>query len=485
MLVLLAAITMTSLHAKAVTHYVALTGGHNSPYTSWDDAATNIQAAVDVAASGSMVLVAGGRYVVSDTTATYVVSISNALEIRSTAGADATLIDAENKRSGVLINLGAGGTAVVSGFTIVNGNPSIAAGAGVRAYRGHAYLSDCVISNNTTSSSGGGGGVYYDKESGNLVISNCWLVNNTATGGGGGCTVAGSNALLVACHITDNVSAGGGGGIAALSTCTNLLIDKCVISSNETTGATYGGGIYCLNAAHINNCLIENNTAGHHGGGIMVFNYAPGYVCVSNSIIRNNEGKRSYMPVGGGIMFRRGNCEVTGCLITGNKALATGGGGGGLAVYENYAANIIIRNVTVTSNRCANLGGGLAVYSNANSIVVLNSIIQKNFSANTAYDNLFIHLPTSSSITFSNCCVAPLTQVSGVNNIDDDPLFRNVADGDFCLLKDSPCINTGVNQDWMLGAVDLSGHRRLDWFNRRVDMGCYEYTPVGMFFYMR
>ena len=49
----------------------------------------------------------------------------------------------------------------------------------------------------------------------------------------------------------------------------------------------------------------------------------------------------------------------------------------------------------------------------------------------------------------------------------------------------SPCVNTGTNQDWMYGALDLDGKRRLDVHYSIVDRGCYEYVPVGTLFIIR
>jgi hypothetical protein len=45
--------------------------------------------------------------------------------------------------------------------------------------------------------------------------------------------------------------------------------------------------------------------------------------------------------------------------------------------------------------------------------------------------------------------------------------------GDCRLGANSPCINAGLNQDWMNGAIDLDGHSRIDRYSRIVDMGCF------------
>ena len=46
----------------AVDRYVSLTGGHVPPFTSWADAATNIQIAIDAAAAGDVIWVTNGIY---------------------------------------------------------------------------------------------------------------------------------------------------------------------------------------------------------------------------------------------------------------------------------------------------------------------------------------------------------------------------------------------------------------------------------------
>ena len=52
----------------------------------------------------------------------------------------------------------------------------------------------------------------------------------------------------------------------------------------------------------------------------------------------------------------------------------------------------------------------------------------------------------------------------------------DAAGGNYRLQSNSPCINTGTNQDWMVGAFDLAGNARI--FDGRVDMGAYESQVV-------
>ena len=66
--------------------------------------------------------------------------------------------------------------------------------------------------------------------------------------------------------------------------------------------------------------------------------------------------------------------------------------------------------------------------------------------------------------------------MSGVGNIDADPLFVDSTNGDYRLRPNSPCINTGTNGAWTAGAVDFDGQRRIYPVGGRVDMGAFEFT---------
>jgi hypothetical protein len=60
------------------------------------------------------------------------------------------------------------------------------------------------------------------------------------------------------------------------------------------------------------------------------------------------------------------------------------------------------------------------------------------------------------------------------NSCTDDPHF--VSDEDFRLRPDSPCIDAGRNEDWMIEAVDAAGGPRIQ--NKVVDVGAYEFEAA-------
>jgi len=177
---------------------------------------------------------------------------------------------------------------------------------------------------------------------------------------------------------------------------------------------------------------------------------------------------------GGGVYF--GDGILRNCLIRNNVA---DGQGGGLRIGS---ADVEISSCTIVSNYAASWGGGIVNPGAAYNTRVDNCIIYLNESAgNSSTSNLF----DLSSSSYSNCCVAGFVEATAIitNNITTaNPQFSDWTNGNYRLSRESPCVNAGVNRDWMTNAVDLDGHRRVDKFSGLPDMGCYEYVPVGALF---
>jgi hypothetical protein len=255
-------------------------------------------------------------------------------------------------------------------------------------------------------------------------------------------------------YISNNVAGGDGGGIclygnfSAPSVLNNSIIahnisTKVAASANDIGG----GGVFCgypYPTGTLKNCLIEENICYSQGAG----------VSAAAGVLQN-------------------------CLIRNNCAYGTTGGNGGGIYFREYN-QFYIQNCTIVSNYAYTSGGGLGVCFGLY-VFVDNSIIYGNTCDTAANSNYWI---TSSGASFTNCCLAPALTGSSTNystnNISADPLFIDRTTGNYRLAQGSPCINAGVNRDWMNGAVDLDGHSRLDRYSRMVDMGCYEYLPSGM-----
>ena len=81
---------------------------------------------------------------------------------------------------------------------------------------------------------------------------------------------------------------------------------------------------------------------------------------------------------------------------------------------------------------------------------------------------------STDTVTLAYSCASNSTDhVDGGNNVTGNPLFVGV--NDYRLQEGSSCVNQGLNQPWMAGAVDLAGERRV--MNARVDIGAYEWVP--------
>jgi hypothetical protein len=261
--------TVTVQVVERPVHYVSI-GSPNPvpPYESWATATANIQAAIDVAAPGSLVLVnngvyqSGARDVENGTTyygwARYRVAVMKPVTVQSVNGPATTTILGEPSVGGVYL----ANKASLMGFTVTNG--SARSGGGVRCESATAVVSNCVITGNRASFSGGG------VLAGTLI--DCTLADNDADYSGGGA----AGATLVNCRVFRNVaysrsdskdgsSTDGDGGGVSFST-----LNNCTLAENR---ANRGGGAY---SGTLNNCIVYFNTAetlgpNHH---LSVMNYS-------------------------------------------------------------------------------------------------------------------------------------------------------------------------------------------------------------------
>ena len=282
-IIVLFIIFFVSQNLFATTNYVSKTGGHVSPFTSWANAATNIQAAVDVAFDGDIVLVNDGTYYLSRR-----ITVTKNITVKSVHGADKTIVNGSNtKRCFYLYSY-----TVIDGFTITNGYFR-GHGGGVYCYRG-GTIENCTISGNSAVLNSRGGGVYCD-ESG--TVQNCTVTGNEAFNGGG-----------VYCNE---------GG----------TVQNCTVTGNK---ASYGVGVYCYGGGTIENCTITgNSTYSQSGHGVGVYCYRGGTIknCTisGNSAVLNSSGGGVYCDEGG---------TIQNCTITGNEAYNDGG------VYCNKGSTI-------------------------------------------------------------------------------------------------------------------------------------------------
>ncbi len=246
--------------AWADTHYVHVDNPlPSSPYTNWLDAATTIQAAIDVAETGDTILVTNGIYAVggvalygsptNNVAVTNRVAITNTITVRSVNGPDHTIIEGQGPSGSNAVRCAyVQSNASLVGFTLRNGHTRTEgsqcnkeqSGGGVLC-EDEALVSDCVICGNSAHF---GGGTYGG------VIRNCTLSDNCAGYGAGS-----FGGMIENCVISTNAGTCCYGG----GTC-GSVVSNCVIFANS---ADHGGG---TDAGVVRNCAIHGNSA-HFGGG--------------------------------------------------------------------------------------------------------------------------------------------------------------------------------------------------------------------------
>lgn len=450
-------------------YYVAQDGQTPvNPFTSWATAASNIQVAVTSAPAGGTVWIRAGTYT---NTGTDVVSINKSLNLRSETGnPDDVKIDGQAARRGLYVVMTTPGNVWIDGITVTNGRVTSSCGGGIyikhaTIMSGTAMVQRCKIAGNYAAK-GDGGGMFSHGQSNtafHTIVSDCAIFGNKQESG--------------ASWIAETGVAGGYGGGASFWR-TRLTMQDCIVSNNVDVGganwdqASRGGGLYLFQLSAnsvIRRCSVVKNNApdskgdiNNSGSGLSIKGTTGNPVLIENSVFQNNGGAG----YAGGIANVGGDVIIRGSLISHNTC---GGYGSGIL---HLSGTTILESSTVASNTLSagNYAEGVRVgnaSTSAGSVSVTNSIIYNNLGGNLGMN--------AGTLIVSYSCSTPLP--GGTGNTAADPKFVSLAGGDFRLQSNSPCINTGTNQTWMTGAMDLANKPRLDWKNSLVDMGAYEYVP--------
>ena len=272
-------------------------------------------------------------------------------------------------------------------------------------------------------------------------------------------------AVLDGLTITNGYSSSGNGSVGGgvyIQKRIDLVADiggtvrNCIISGNKADN--YGAGVYVWYGGLLENCTISGNTLlgwWYGGGGV----YGG---TLRNCVIRGNANNGSYSS-GGGVY----GGTLRNCLVVGNTAKSANSHGGGV-----YAGTV--ESCTVCDNSGDDGGGIHSATTVSNTISYFNT---NNVSA--AATNI-----VGGAVGY--CCAPEL--IAGTNgNLNANPLFVNRGGGDYRLDSDSPCVNKGLNLDWMTNSwpYDLANGPRIR--NNLVDMGAYEtrIPPRGTVFTVR
>ena len=383
---------------------------------------STIQAGIDAAVDGDIVLLAGGTYT---GVGNYDVNFSGKSITLKSANRPDCIIDCQQNGRG--FSLDSGETVTFEGLTVKNGDAGDSEGGGIYANGSGIIIVDCVFDGNSASSGGAVNSSNYSSSS----FTNCTFTANSASSGGAVYSSA-SSSSFTNCTFTAN-SASSGGAVNSYSYYSSSSFANCTFTANSASSK--GGAVYSYyyssSFSSFTNCTFTANSASSEGGVV----YSSSYDSSSFSSFIN-------------------------CTFTANNASS-----GGAVYYFSYDSASSFINCTFATNSASSQGG--VIWCNIPldqevPITLKNCILWDN----TAPEGAEIHEQEPLIITYSNI----QGDHAGTGNIDVDPLFVNT-DNDFHLQYNSPCIDTGTDDG--APADDLDGYLRP--IGTGYDMGAYEY----------
>lgn len=406
------------LSAHSTTFYVKYDASGSNNGTSWSNAYTSLQSALNAANSGDVIWVAKGTYLpsteVGGTGNRYkTFQLKNGVKVYGGfAGNESSDYNLDNRDfvinntilSGDLgsdtyvyhvfrhINLSLTSTATLDGFTITGGKADGSGddtkGGGMinqgssSANGSNPTIKNCVFNNNSATQ----GGAIYNSRYCSPAISYSTFSSNTASSQGGAVFNVRNTATFNYCTFSNNnitasnTETNGGGAIySTTSTATEgTTISNCIFSQNKvgtTDPNPRGGAIYgYINPGYlrISNSSFEHNE-GNYGGAIYVnsssaTNRTNSDISITKSIFEKN--KATY---GGAVFNDNHNTITSSCIFRANEAKEQSAG-----YYSRYSATGKIINSVICGNKSIKHGGG--IYFNNDNNTIINCTVSGNTS---------------------------------------------------------------------------------------------------------
>jgi len=465
--------------ASAV-RYVATTGTDTAnDCTSKALPCATIQRAVDVAAPGDEIHIAGGTYSRVGTLAviTKTLWMWGCYDPAFTAPDPdlyQTVLDAQ--WGGSVISITNADEVGLMHLTLTHGDGtgncgSYGCGGGLYAVDTDLHVGHSVITDNVANPAGGGygGGVYVERN-GHVNIWESQVVSNTASanaassdyGWGGGIYVNGGTVSLVQNQVLNNVAhvwrAGFGGGVY-MNGVTQADVLTNVIRGNKANGTnspygSYGGGLYVSNgsAVAVTGNQIEDNLTNGTGGGVEVA-FSDAHLA-RNTIVGN-------VAAGGGGVFVQSTTPVTlsNNLIAHNYAGFRCGG-----VYASLTSlpgsQVVLVNNTIADN------GDMGVADWTYAVLTMtNNLIAGHATGIGIKDTVHSSVSADHNLFWNTS-----DPITGTHAVLEDPLLAP----NYHLRMGSPAADQGLTIPWL--TTDLEGHPRPE--GSQYDMGAFEGEKV-------
>ncbi|MCP3994196.1 MAG: hypothetical protein GY722_03900 [bacterium] len=316
----------------------AVTGANDG--SSWPDAFTDLQLALNQAQPSTVIWVAEGTYIPSVTTTTDPRSATFSLPD------DIAIIGAfKPGDTSVATRTGLAEATILSGRLTINQSPgiyineraySVVTPDGNGATAAPALLRSFKIKGGGESAPGSGGGGGVDCIDSYLQLRDCIFTENDVGDDGGGLLAFRSKLEMRSCLFDDNSAYDTGGGASLFDTLGHAWIWNCHFKNNRTTTVTglgSGGAMFISGPSpgqpipgpvEIYNCLFHDNSAQY--GGALLCN-SVGVIEIGNSTIAYNSATdaANLSPGTGGGMWVCQTTTITNCVVYMNSMRSTTG----------------------------------------------------------------------------------------------------------------------------------------------------------------
>lgn len=453
--------------------------------SSWENAFTNFQNAINTAAEGDEIWVKEGLYLPEGTDTTAMFTIDKALNIfGGFAGTELTLEDRvldnnnpsilsgdllgdddptdntlnrlDNSRHVVYVDSLINGAVGFDGFTFAGGNTSVSDDLELFDVCGGAIISysPLQLDNNNFRNNYGRDGASVAlmvPETNGSSVNNCIFQENTAVMRSAGLYIRYSYDIDIEnCTFTNNETARG--AIYPVY-CENVTISNCTFSNNQSQG--YGGALFSWNNVNLNitDCLFENNIGASAGVAYFDGRDLPqnttDNLSFTNCEFNNNT---AFDGAGGALLFYLAGYTMTNCSYDNN--VATGGSGGALYNGGDYTT-YVLSNSSFNGNT-ASFGGAIATYGGfgeasidncdfeGNEAMTSGGAVTAGFYADVSYTNSFFNNNSarfggasfaqndSTSVYFENCTwTANTAEVIGGAISSSDGISTTIVSNEF------------------------------------------------------
>jgi len=410
---------------------------------------STIQAGINAASNGDIVLVEDGTYVENINYRGKAITVASHFLIDSLEShIENTIIDGSqpsdpDSGSVVTFNSGEDTNSVLYGFTITGGtgtmieimpSVSVPVGGGIIIYgiSGGKILSNRIVNNIVPAA---GGGLYSGHEDNDafVILENNLFESNSCING--------------------YISQGGGASIG-----TNARIFDNTFRNNIVTctvnGEAWGGGFSSWGSDSVlvfGNTIINNKVQaytgiGALGGGFIFFMNSPSFIRMIGNVIAHNEIISSCGSdgAGGSIENTAGDVLFANNLVYDNYYSGISDcHGTGLCIHDSTLVSII--NNTITGNEASPLGGALCIWdpSYTSTTFVMNNILWGN-SAGGSMPEIYVSAGNSPDVVY--CDVEGGWTGTGNINLDPEIMDTLLTSGDtlFSILSiNSLCIDAG------------------------------------------